>query len=175
MLKQPQVLVKLLVDNPQQRLGAVGGLIGEHRALGHVAQQIGLLPQQGVDFPAADALHMELYPLLGVVHHLGNPGDDACLVQILAPGLLLRKVYLGHQENKPVLGKGLGHSQDGFFPGHIELQHHAGEKYQAPHRQNRQDKIVLYLGIFICNNLHVCTPKYQQKAGAGASAFLHFL
>ena len=116
---------------------------------------------------------MELHTLLGVVHHLAIRAMTPVLYRS-SPGLLLRKVYLGHQENQPVLGKGLGHSQDGLFPGHIELQHHAGEKYQAPHRQNRQDKIVLYLGIFICNNLHVCTPKYQQKAGAAPQPFCIF-
>ena len=143
MLEQPQVLVKLLMDDAQEGLGPVGLFIGEHRALGDVPQQVGLLRQQGVDLPPAQAFHVEFDPVLGVVHHLLDPGDDADLVKVLPCGLVLRQVHLGHQEDEPVPGEGFGDGPHGLLPGHLELQHHAGEEHQSPHGQHRQGHVIV--------------------------------
>ena len=172
MFEQPEIFVEFLVDDPQQRLRAVGRLIREHGTLGDVPQQVGFFLQKGVDLPSADALHVDLNPFLRVLHHLLHPADDPDLIQVVSGRFFLGKVDLGDEKDQPVFGKGFRHRQHGFLAGNVELQHHARKKHQATHCQHRQDQIVLDLGIFVCKNLHVCTPKYQQKAGAGASAFL---
>lgn len=153
MLEQPQVLVELLVDDAQQRLRPVGLFIGEHRALDHVPQKIGVFLGQGGDLPPAQALYVELDALVGVVEHLFYPGDDPDLVQVVPHRLVLRQVHLGHQEDQPVLGDGLGHGQHRFFPGHLELQHHPGEEYQAPHGQHRQHQVGLQFPAIFCKHV----------------------
>ena len=125
----------------------------EHRALDHVPQKIGVLLGQGGDLPPAQALHVELDALVGVVEHLFHPGDDSDLVQVVPHRLVLRQVHLGHQEDQPVLGDGLGHGQHRFFPGHLELQHHPGEEYQAPHGQHRQHQVGLQFPAIFCKHV----------------------
>ncbi len=84
MAEQPQVFVKLFVNNANESLGAVGFFIGHHRTFHDISQQIGVLLNQGHDFAPAQALHMELRPVFRMVEHLLDAGNYPHLIQVVA-------------------------------------------------------------------------------------------